>query len=73
MKYLWVFFSHFSAAHMAYMEVPRLGVESELQLPAIAAIAMRDQIWAKTVTYTAAQGNDRSPTHWEKTGIEPGY
>ena len=37
------------------MEVPRLGVKSELQLP----------------TYTTAHGNTRSLTHWARPGIEP--
>ena len=37
------------------MEVPRLGVESELQLSA----------------YTTAHGNARSLTQWAEPGIEP--
>ena len=37
------------------MEVPRLGVKSELQLPA----------------YTTAQSNARSLIHWARPGIEP--
>ena len=42
------------------MEVPRLGVEPELQLPAYAtATAMPDP------TYTTAHGNTGSLTHWE--------
>ena len=43
--------------HLWYMEIPRLGVESELQL------------WVLSVTYTTAHGNTGSPTHWAKTGI----
>ena len=44
------------------MEVPRLGVESELQLPAYAAAtAMRRLNTA--VTYTTACSNARSLTH----------
>ena len=51
------------------MEVPRLGVESELQLPAYAtAIATPDPNWS--VTYTTAQGNARSLTHLAKPGIK---
>ena len=41
--------------HLRHMEVPRLGVQLELQLPA----------------YTAAHGNAKSLTHWARPGIEP--
>ena len=38
------FFFFFLGPHLWYMEVPRLGVESELQLPATATVtAMQDQ------------------------------
>ena len=48
------------------MEIPRLGVKSELELPAYAtATAMQD------LTYTTAQSNAGSLTHWEGPGIEP--
>ena len=50
------------------MEVPRLGVESELQLLAYTtatATAMPDP------SYTAAHGNAGSLTHWVRPGIEP--
>ena len=40
---------------MEHMEVPRLGVQSELQMP----------------VYTTAHGNARSLTHWTKPGIKP--
>ena len=44
------------------MEVARLGVKSELQLPAYAtATEMPDT--AESVTYTAAHGNSGSLTH----------
>ena len=44
------------------MEVPRLGVESELQLPAYTtAIAMWDP--ATSVTYTTARSNAGSLAH----------
>ena len=49
--YLFVFLG----PHPAHMEVPRLGVKSELQLPA----------------YTTAHGNAESLTHWARPGIEP--
>ena len=42
------------------MEVPRLGVESELQLPASTQLCW---IQATSVTYTTAHGNAGSLTH----------
>ena len=44
------------------MEVPRPGVQSELQLPAYnTATAASDQSWS--ATYTIARGNAGSLTH----------
>jgi len=52
------------------MEVPRLGVESELQLPAFTiATAMQDQ--ATSVTYTIAHNNVLSLAYYARPGIEP--
>ena len=49
------------------MEVPGLGVESELQMPATdPATATWDQ--ALSATYTTAHGNTRSPTTEESQG-----
>ena len=48
--------------HLRHVKVPRLGAESELQLPAyVTAIAMPDlnHIW----TYTTAHSNTGSLTH----------
>ena len=53
------------------MEVPRLVVESELQLPAYIAQPQQRQIWASSVTYTTAGGNIGSLTHWSRPGIKP--
>ena len=53
-----VFFSFFGGgggAHLWHMEVPRLGIESKLQLQ----------------TYTTAYSNAGSLTHWVRTGIKP--
>ena len=47
---------------LRHMEVPRLGVESELQLPAYTAPQQR-RIRASSATYTTAHGNARSLTH----------
>ena len=52
------------------MEVPRLGVKSELQLLTYAT-AKQHRIWAASVTYTTAHSNAWSLTHWAKTGINP--
>ena len=52
------------------MMVPRLGVESELQLP-VYATATERQIRAASATYTTTHGNPRSLTHWARPGIEP--
>ena len=48
------------------MEVPRLGIQSELQLP---AYAQQCRIQALSVTYTAAHGNTRCLTPWGRPGI----
>ena len=47
----------FLGPHPWHMEVPRLGVELELQLPA----------------YTTAHGNAGPLTHWARPGIEPAF
>ena len=47
------------------MEVPRLGIESELQLP------QQHSIWAMSATYTTDHGNVGSLTHWTRPGIKP--
>ena len=52
------------------MEVPRLGLESELQL-LVYTTAWLHQIWATSVTYAAACSNMRSLIHWARPGIKP--
>ena len=52
----------FLGPHPRHMEVPRLGVESELQLLAHVTAQQR-QIRAISVTYTAAHGNAGSFLH----------
>ena len=59
------YFFVFLGPHLQYMEVPRLGVESELQLPAYATATA-------TPWYATAHGNTRSLTHWVRPGNEPG-
>ena len=60
----------FLGLHPQHMEVPRLGVESELQLLAYAtATAKSQQRWIQA-TYTTAHDNARSLNHWARPGIE---
>ena len=57
--YLFILFS-FLRPHLQHMEVPMLGVESELQLP----MPQPQQHWIQvSVTYTTAHGKAGSPTH----------
>ena len=58
-------FFFFSGLHLWHMEVPRLGVWSELHL------TQQYQIRAESVTYTIAHDNTGSLTHWAKPGIKP--
>ena len=52
------------------MEVPRLGVESEVELLVkTKAIAMRGL--TTSATYTTVHSNTQSLTHWARPGIEP--
>ena len=58
--------------YLWHMEVPRLGVKSELQLPAYTlAIAAWDQVTSETCTTT--QGNTESLIHWAKPRIKPAF
>ena len=62
------FFFFFLGPYQQHMEVPRLGVKSELQLPAYAtATAMPDLSRICDLHH----GNTRSLTHWATPGIEP--
>ena len=56
---------------MQHMEVLRLGVKLELQLPAYATATATRNIQAASETYATACGNAGSPTHWVRPGIEP--
>ena len=60
--FLGVFSPLFLGLHLQHMEVPSLGVNSELQLPAYTT-ATQHRIQATSMTYTTANGNTRSPTH----------
>ena len=56
----------FLGLHPWHTEVSRLGVEMELWL-------QQSGVWAVSVTYTTAHGNDRSLTHWARPEIEPTF
>ena len=51
----------FLGLHLWHMDVPRLGVKLELQLPAYTQ-PQQHQIWVVPVTYTAAHSNAGSST-----------
>ena len=55
-------FLFFLGLHQRHMEIPRLGVKSELLLLDY-VIAKQHQIRAASVTYTTVHGNTRSLTH----------
>ena len=64
------FFFFFLGLYPWHMEVTKLGVKLELQLPAYTT-ATATWIQAMSVAYTTAQGNARSLTHWVGLGIKP--
>jgi len=64
------FFFFFSRLYPPHMEVPRLGVESELQLPAYTT-ATQHQIGAASAACTTAHSNTGSLTHWARSEIKP--
>ena len=53
------------------MEVPRLGVEWELLLPAYAPATATQYLSHISNLHHTAHGNARFPTHWARPGIEP--
>ena len=60
--FFFFFFLVFLGPHSWHMEVPRLGVKSELQLPTYAA-ATAMLIQAMSKTYITVHGNARSLSH----------
>ena len=67
------FFSFsFSGLHPWHMEIPRPGVESELQWSCWSTPQpQQHRIWTTSATYTTAYGNVGTLTHWGKPRIEP--
>jgi len=64
------FFFGFLGPHLWHMEIPRIGVKSELQLPSYSTPQQR-WIWATSANYTTSHSNAGSLTHWVRPGIEP--
>ena len=64
------FFFCFLGPHSQHMEVPRLGVKSELQRWPMPQ-SQQHGTQASSLTYTTAHGNARSLTHCMRPGIEP--
>ena len=60
----------FLRPHLLHMKVPRLGVESELQLQAYTTATAAPNP-ALSATYTTAHNHARSLTHRVRPGIEP--
>ena len=73
LKGTWSYFNNnlfINIFNIGHMEVPRIGVEWELQLQPTAQ-PQQNQIQATSVTYVTACGNTRSLTQWVRPGIEP--
>ena len=64
-----VFSFSFLRLHLWHREIPRLGVESELQLEPVLQ-PQQHQIGAASAIYAIAYGNTRSLTHRTRPGIE---
>ena len=68
--FFFVFFFCFLGPQLWHMDVPRLEVESELQLPAYTQ-PQQCGIQVASVTYNTAHGNARSLTQQARPGIKP--
>ena len=64
------FFGFFLGPHPQHMEVSKLGVKMELQLPAYAYTTATWDLSCICELYPTAQGNARSPAHWVRPGVE---
>ena len=60
----------FLGPYLLHLEVPRRGVESELQLLPTPE-PQQSRIRATSLTYTTAHSNARSLTRWVRPGIKP--
>ena len=64
-------FFAFLGPHLWHMEVPRLGVESELQLPAYTAATATSDLSCVCDLHHTAHSNGKSLTQWARPGIKP--
>ena len=67
--YIYLFIYLFLGPHLQHMEVPRLGVQLELQLPAYPK-PQQGWNWVRSAIYNTAHCNARSLTHWAGPGVE---
>ena len=65
------FFLSFLGLHAQHMEVPRLGGANQTYSCWPTQQPQKCHIRTMSVTYTTAQGNTRSLSHWGRPGIEP--
>ena len=61
--FIYLFIYCFLGLHLQHMEVPRLGVESELQLPAYTTAMAERHFGAASAVYATAHSNAGSLTH----------
>ena len=66
--YLFIFFVYFLGPHMQHVEVPRLGVQSELQLMAYTTATAKQDL---SHVCDTAHSNARSLAHRTSPGMEP--
>ena len=73
-KYIFfsLFFFFFKWPHLQHMEVPRLGVKLELQLPAYTTATAAGDL-SPVCDYTPAHSHARSLTHWAGPRIKPTF
>ena len=65
-----ILFISFLGPRPRHVDVPRLGVESELQPPAYTRATATPDLHPASATYTTAHGNAGSVIHWARPGIE---
>ena len=68
---IWILFCLvFLGPHLQHLEFPKLGVKSELKLPAYTTATARQDL-SHVWTYSKTHSNTGSLTHWAGPGIEP--
>ena len=69
--YVYICICFLLGPHPWHMEVPELGVKSELLSCQPTTQPQQQWIWAASANYATTCGNAGSLTHWVKPGIEP--